>query len=118
MTCIFSHRDLVFDSNGLAKKGVLVRHLVMPSYVDEGKSILSFLAKDVSKDTYVNLMEQYRPTFKVGEGENRARTGFTKYEEIDRPVQDSEMDKLRLHAQNIGLWRFEDNIWLSNPYMD
>jgi len=110
--------DLVFDSNGLAKKGVLVRHLVMPSYVDEGKSILSFLAKDVSKDTYVNLMEQYRPTFKVGEGENRARTGFTKYEEIDRPVQDSEMDQLRLHAQNIGLWRFEDNIWLSNPYMD
>jgi len=110
--------DLVFDSNGLAKKGVLVRHLVMPSYVDEGKSILSFLAKDVSKDTYINLMEQYRPTFKVGEGENRARTGFTKYEEIDRPVQDSEMDQLRLHAQNIGLWRFEDNIWLSNPYMD
>ena len=106
---------MVFDSNGLAKKGLLVRHLIMPSYVEEGKSILSFLAKNISKDTYVNIMEQYRPTFKVGEGEKRARSGFTKYEEIDRPIQDSEYDQLRLHAQEIGLWRFEDNIWLSNP---
>ena len=101
----------MFDSNGLAKKGLLVRHLIMPSYVEEGKSILSFLAKNISKDTYVNIMEQYRPTFKVGEGEKRARSGFTKYEEIDRPIQDSEYDQLRLHAQEIGLWRFEDNIY-------
>ena len=36
----------------------------MPTYVNEGKSILSFLSNDVSTDTYVNLMEQYRPTFK------------------------------------------------------
>jgi len=56
---------LTFDQNGIAKKGVLVRHLLMPNYVDEGKEILSFLANHVSKDTYVNLMEQYRPTFKV-----------------------------------------------------
>ena len=87
----------------------------MPSYVDEGKSILSYIAENISTDTYVNLMEQYRPTFKVGEGEKRARTGFTKYEEIDRPVEDSEMDQLRAHAEKIGLWRFEDNMWLPNP---
>jgi uncharacterized Fe-S radical SAM superfamily protein PflX len=107
--------DLVFDSNGLAKRGLLVRHLVMPTLVDEGKSILSFLAEQVSKDTYVNLMEQYRPTFKVGVGEERAREGFTKYDEIDRPVHDSEMDQLRLHAKGIGLWRFEDNLWIPDP---
>ncbi len=100
--------DLVFDSNGLAKKGLLVRHLVMPSYVDEGKEIVEFLAKEVSKDTYVNIMEQYRPTFVVGKGEKRARHGFTKYEEIDRPVEESEMEIVREHARQCGLWRFED----------
>ena len=109
--------DLQFDVNGIAQKGLLVRHLVMPSYVDEGKSIMSFLAKEVSKDTYVNIMEQYRPTFVVGKGEKRARHGFTKYEEIDRPIESSEHDEIRLHAMQEGLWRFEDNLWIPNPDM-
>lgn len=52
--------DLVFDEHGLAKRGLLVRHLVMPNLVEEGKQILKFLAEEVSKDTYVNVMEQYR----------------------------------------------------------
>ena len=109
--------DLQFNANGIAQKGLLVRHLVMPSYVDEGKSIMSFLAKEVSKDTYVNIMEQYRPTFVVGKGEKRARHGFTKYEEIDRPIESSEHDEIRIHAMQEGLWRFEDNLWIPNPDM-
>ena len=109
--------DLQFNANGIAQKGLLVRHLVMPSYVDEGKSIMSFLAKEVSKDTYVNIMEQYRPTFIVGKGEKRARHGFTKYEEIDRPIESSEHDEIRIHAMQEGLWRFEDNLWIPNPDM-
>ena len=52
--------DLVFDEHGLAKRGLLVRHLVMPNHVDEGKRILQFLAEEISTDTYVNVMEQYR----------------------------------------------------------
>jgi putative pyruvate formate lyase activating enzyme len=52
--------DLVFDENGLAKRGLLVRHLVMPNHVEEGKAIMKFLATEISKDTYVNVMEQYR----------------------------------------------------------
>ena len=107
--------DLCFNHEGLAKRGLLVRHLVMPTYVNEGINIMDFLANEISKDTYVNIMEQYRPTFKVGKGEKRAREGFTKYEEIDRPVEESEMDIVRQHAVNSGLWRFEDNLWLSKP---
>ena len=110
--------DLVFDVNGIAQKGLIVRHLVMPNYVEEGRKIMSFLASEVSKDLYVNIMEQYRPTFTVGKGERRARHGFTKYEEIDRPVQDSEMEQVKSHAQSQGLWRFEDNLWLSKPPLD
>ena len=52
--------DLVFDESGLAKRGLLVRHLVMPTYVEEGKEIVKFLAENISKDTYINVMEQYR----------------------------------------------------------
>lgn len=52
--------DLVFDPSGLAKRGLLVRHLVMPNHVDEAKEIMKFLAQEVSKDCYVNIMEQYR----------------------------------------------------------
>ena len=107
--------DLVFNEQGIAQRGLLVRHLVMPNQIREGKSILSFLAEEVSTDTYINLMEQYRPTFRVGQGETRARHGFTKYEEIDRPIHDEEMDLLRRHGLEIGLWRFEDNLWIPSP---
>jgi len=108
--------DLCFDERGLAKKGVLLRHLVMPNYVEESKQIMDWVAESVSKDTYVHIMEQYRPEFTVGKGEKRARSGFTKYEEIDRPVNDTEMQIVQSHAQSVGLWRFEDNIWIADPF--
>ena len=107
--------ELCFSHDGLAKKGLLIRHLVMPNYAEEGKKIMEFIAQEISKDTYVNIMEQYRPTFKVGKGEKRAREGFTKYEEIDRPIEESELDIVRQHAVDLGLWRFEDNLWLTKP---
>jgi len=107
--------DLIFDESGLAKSGLLVRHLVMPGLLEEGKRILEFMAKDISVDTYVNIMEQYRPTFKVGTGETRSRGGFTTYDEIDRPVQSAEMEEMHAHAKKIGLWRLENNELLTPP---
>ena len=96
---------LCFDERGLAKKGVLLRHLVMPSYVEESKKIMEFAA-GVSKDTYVHIMEQYRPEFTVGKGERRARSGFTRYDEINRPVNDSEMAEVQSHAIQVRLFQF------------
>lgn len=49
----------MFSPTGLAKSGLLVRHLAMPDMVQEGKEILSFL-HSLSPDTYVNIMEQVR----------------------------------------------------------
>jgi len=109
--------DLVFDQNGLAKCGVLVRHLVMPGYIHEAKEIISWLYS-VSPDMYVNIMEQYRPTHKVGVGEQRARDGFTKYEDIDRFVEMSEVDEVRKYAKDIGLWRLEEMELLSKPFTE
>ena len=109
--------DLVFDQNGLAKTGVMVRHLVMPGLVEEGKEIMTWL-HSVSPDMYVNIMEQYRPTHKVGKGEQRARHGYTKYEDIDRPVEVSEVEQVRQHATSLGLWRLEDMQLLNKPIID
>jgi putative pyruvate formate lyase activating enzyme len=53
--------DLVLDEQGVAVRGLLVRHLVMPGDVSGTKNIMDFLAKEISADTYVNVMDQYRP---------------------------------------------------------
>jgi len=53
--------DLVMDDQGIAQKGLLVRHLVMPHDIAGTKDVLNFIAKEVSMETYVNVMDQYRP---------------------------------------------------------
>ncbi len=57
--------DLVLDRNGIAIRGLIVRHLVMPSGVAGTKEIMEFLANVISRDTYVNIMDQYRPYYKA-----------------------------------------------------
>ncbi|KAH0552877.1 hypothetical protein GP486_006920 [Trichoglossum hirsutum] len=58
--------DLCFTPDGLARKGVLVRHLVMPGKEDEGQKIVQWLADNISKDIFINIMEQYHPDAYVG----------------------------------------------------
>ena len=53
--------DLVVDDNGIALRGLLVRHLVMPNNVAGSDKIMAFLAKEISLNTYLNVMDQYRP---------------------------------------------------------
>jgi putative pyruvate formate lyase activating enzyme len=53
--------DLTVDERGIAQRGLLVRHLVMPNQVAGTEEIMKFLAKEISPNTYVNVMDQYRP---------------------------------------------------------
>jgi putative pyruvate formate lyase activating enzyme len=53
--------DLKIDKNGIAERGLLVRHLVMPNGIAGTKDIMEFLSKEISANTYVNVMDQYRP---------------------------------------------------------
>jgi len=53
--------DLVLDERGIAEKGLLVRHLVMPGNTGGTEEIMRFLADEISRETYVNIMDQYRP---------------------------------------------------------
>jgi putative pyruvate formate lyase activating enzyme len=57
--------DLVIDSRGIAVRGLLIRHLVMPNGVAGTGDIMNFLAEEISQDTYVNVMDQYRPCGKA-----------------------------------------------------
>lgn len=54
--------DLVMDASGLARRGLLIRHLVMPDGLGETLEIMKFIASRISADTYVNVMPQYRPS--------------------------------------------------------
>jgi len=57
--------DLSLDENGIALRGLLVRHLVLPEGLAGTAEIARFLAEEVSSDTYINLMDQYRPCYKA-----------------------------------------------------
>jgi putative pyruvate formate lyase activating enzyme len=96
--------DLRFDSDGLARRGLLVRHLVMPGQGDETAAIMQWLAREISRDTYVNIMGQYHPDYEVG---RIARDGSRKYAEIDRAPTSREMDDAYAAARDAGLWRFD-----------
>jgi putative pyruvate formate lyase activating enzyme len=59
--------DLVLDERGLARRGLLVRHLVLPGGLAGTDEVLRFLAEEISPRTWVNLMAQYRPCFRASD---------------------------------------------------
>jgi putative pyruvate formate lyase activating enzyme len=95
---------LRFGPDGLARRGVLVRHLVMPGQEDEAAAIFEWLAREVSPDTYVNIMGQYRPEYEVG---RIAAGGTVKYEGINRSPRPEELEGAFAAARRAGLWRFD-----------
>jgi len=92
--------DLRFGDDGLARRGVLVRHLLMPNHVDDACKIFKWLAEEISPDTYVNIMDQYRPLHQVGEN--------SKYDAINRRPSATELDEAFAAARQAGLWRFDE----------
>ena len=85
---------LVIGSDGLAKRGVLIRHLVMPGMRENTRSILEWIAAELSPDSYVNVMDQYRPAGKVC---------GSRFPEINRRVSDSEYREALQIAEGLGL---------------
>ncbi len=58
--------DLVIE-NGIAKKGLLIRHLVLPNNLSDSKMCLDFIVSEISKNSFVNIMDQYYPAYKANE---------------------------------------------------
>jgi putative pyruvate formate lyase activating enzyme len=90
---------LVFDEDGLAVRGLLIRHLVMPGLVAETRQILKWIAHELGPDTYVNLMDQYRPAGKVG---------GTEFTEINRRITSKEYQVAMETAHSVGLRRLDN----------
>ncbi len=90
---------LKMNEQGLARRGVLLRHLVMPGMLDETRAILTWVAQELSPDTYVNIMAQYRPDYQVSQ---------EKYPEINRPLTLDEYREALRMAEEVGLWRLDE----------
>jgi len=85
---------------GIAKKGILIRHLVLPENLAGSQKIFEFIANELSPDTYVNIMAQYYPCHLVG---NRHACSLQEFPEINRRITAKEyMEAIRL-AENSGL---------------
>ena len=78
--------------DGVATRGLLIRHLVMPGNVACGKEIIDFIVNEISENTFVNVMEQYRPTLNAHN-----------FPEINRPVTRQEFSNVYEYAKSQGL---------------
>ena len=94
-----------FDENGMIKKGVIIRHLVLPGHIQNSKHILKWLKENVEGNAYVSVMAQYFPTYKAKEDEylNRKLTR-KEYSEIEQylyllDIQNGYMQELGKHEE-------------------
>ncbi|MEK6744899.1 MAG: radical SAM protein [Nitrospirota bacterium] len=93
--------NLVIDEEGFAKRGLIVRHLVLPGGLAGTEGVMKFLAEEISRDVYISLMSQYFPAYKTGE-----------FPEINRRIHEQEYDeayesKMRYGLKNGWVQEFE-----------
>jgi putative pyruvate formate lyase activating enzyme len=88
--------DLRISREGLAERGLLVRHLVLPGDVANTDNVLAFLAEEISRETYVNIMAQYRPCYRADD-----------HPPLDRPVTRAEHEEALALAARHGLKRLD-----------
>ncbi len=89
--------DLEFDERGIAVRGLLVRHLVLPGGLGGTDQILDFIAGEISQATYLNLMAQYRPCYRANE-----------CPPLDAPLLRKEYEAARGLCKRYGLWRLAE----------
>jgi putative pyruvate formate lyase activating enzyme len=83
--------DLELDLKGIARRGLIVRHLILPGHLEESKKIIAFIA-ELSQQTYLNLMDQYHPEYRAYE-----------YIEMARRITEEEYKQLETYAVDLGV---------------
>jgi putative pyruvate formate lyase activating enzyme len=86
--------DLIVDGRGVAVRGLLIRHLVLPNRIAGSEEVLRFIAKDISVDSYVNIMDQYHPCFKA-----------FNFAELNRRIRREGYEEVLHLARSYGLHR-------------
>ncbi|CDI49249.1 radical SAM protein [Clostridium tetani] len=82
----------VFDENGIIKKGVIIRHLMLPGLLFDSKKIIDFIYKSFADNVYISIMNQYTPMFKASD-----------YVEINRRLNEKHYDTLINYALDLGI---------------
>ncbi len=88
--------DLVLDTQGVAQRGLLIRHLVLPNQIAGSEKILRFIAEEISTNTYLNIMDQYRPLYHARQ-----------YPELNRRISSDEYMEVIALAKSLGLNRLD-----------
>ena len=88
--------DLVLDSSGIARRGLLIRHLVLPGLLDETEKVLAFIAHEISPNSYINLMDQYHPCYRADN-----------YPPLNRSLSRKEYREALKMADRFGLKRLD-----------
>lgn len=86
--------DLKLNSRNVAERGLLVRHLVLPEGIAVSRNVIDFISESISLNTFINIMDQYRPNYRASE-----------YREIRRRVYYSEVEEVVMYAREKGLAR-------------
>jgi putative pyruvate formate lyase activating enzyme len=87
--------DLAIDADGIARRGLLVRHLVLPDGLAGTPAVMRFLAEEISPNTYINVMDQYHASYRAGE-----------IPSMDRRISPAERNGAIRAAEDAGLHRF------------
>lgn len=85
---------LEMDRRGIARRGLLIRHLVLPSGLARSENVLRFITEELSRDSYVNIMDQYRPCRHADS-----------YPELRRGITADEFARVLARARSLGLHR-------------
>ncbi len=85
--------EAVISEDGIIKKGIIIRHLVLPRDISGTKKTMEFISKEISQDTYISLMSQYMPLYKAGQ-----------FDEISRRITQREYENAQDMMHNCGLF--------------
>lgn len=87
---------LLKDNKGIALRGLMIRHLVLPNDIAGSKKILEFIHNEISPDTYINIMEQYHPCYKAYD-----------YPELQKRIKPSQLTEVTQYAKNLDLTQLD-----------
>ncbi|MFH1441537.1 MAG: radical SAM protein [Candidatus Omnitrophota bacterium] len=90
-----------FNSKGIIKKGLIIRHLIMPNNISSTDKIMKFISQEISRDTYISLMSQYTPFYKAKQ-----------FQEISRHITQKEYEEAQNIMQKYGL----SNGWIQESF--
>lgn len=97
--------NIIFDENGNADSGLIIRHLVLPGHIDNSISVLRKIANELTPSVYLSLMSQYYPTKKVKEIPN-----------LNRRLNQDEYNQVVEEAERLGFYRGWIQEWNSCDY--